>query len=207
MKNKNSGFFWTSYSDLMTSLFFIMLVLYVLTYIMLKLQQQATENELKEIKEITTATNKLPSKYFDFQEEFKRFSLKEQIQFNTGDSKILTGYYSYLMAVGKSIDSLITELKNKYKEQNIKYLIVIEGMASNDGYQFNHELSYLRALSLYKFWRLNGIVFDPKICELQIAGSGTGGVGRYSGTDEVKNQRFLIQIIPKINKLELHESK
>lgn len=42
-KNK-PDFFWTSYTDLMTSLFFIMLTLYVLTYVKLnstiKLQKE-----------------------------------------------------------------------------------------------------------------------------------------------------------------------
>ncbi len=41
---KNNNFFWVSFSDLMTSLFFVMLVLYVLTYVVLSQK----EIELKE---------------------------------------------------------------------------------------------------------------------------------------------------------------
>ena len=36
MKKKSEGFFWASFTDLMISLFFIMLVLYVLTFVRLK---------------------------------------------------------------------------------------------------------------------------------------------------------------------------
>ena len=52
MKGKGSDFFWPSFTDLMTSLFFIMLVLYVLTYLKLTNQQKATEQQLNKIKEI-----------------------------------------------------------------------------------------------------------------------------------------------------------
>ena len=39
-KEKKHDFFWPSYADLMTSLFFIMLVLFVLTVMMLKAEQK-----------------------------------------------------------------------------------------------------------------------------------------------------------------------
>jgi hypothetical protein len=104
--------------------------------------------------------------------------------------------------VGKNIESLIVRLQNKYKNNDIKYMIIIEGMASKDNYKLNDQLSYSRALSLLKLWDSNNIHFDPNFCELQVAGSGTSGVGRYSGKDETKNQQFLIQIIPKIGKIE-----
>ena len=51
--NKKS-FFWASYADLMSSLFFIMLVLFVLTVVMLQKARQATEAELEKIKETST---------------------------------------------------------------------------------------------------------------------------------------------------------
>jgi hypothetical protein len=97
---------------------------------------------------------------------------------------------------------LIETLKAKYKGDNIKYLIVIEGMSSNIAYSENYQLSYDRALSLFRLWQQHNIQLDPTICEVMIAGSGTGGVGRFSGGKEVRNQRFLIQIIPKIGRIE-----
>ena len=61
MKEKDSGFFWPSFTDLMTSLFFIMLVLYVLTFIKLQSEKKATEKQLNKIKEIEKALKALPS--------------------------------------------------------------------------------------------------------------------------------------------------
>ncbi|MBG6062933.1 outer membrane protein OmpA-like peptidoglycan-associated protein [Flavobacterium sp. CG_9.1] len=200
--SKKTNFFWASYADLMTSLFFIMLVLFVLTVVMMKRQSKATEEQLKKIVEIQNSVKELDTKYFSYQEEYKRFTLKEQIQFDPANSKIKDEYKDYLLDVGKNIESLIVRLQSEYKNNDIKYMIIIEGMASKDNYQYNDNLSYQRALSLLKLWDSNNIHFDPNFCELQVAGSGIRGVGRYSGKDETKNQQFLIQIIPKIGKIE-----
>lgn len=205
MKGKSSTFFWPSFTDLMTSLFFIMLVLYVLTIVKLKIQQQASEEQLKKIKEIQNAVENLPQDYFTYDPKYKRFSLNREIRFKTGESIINVNDKPYLAGVGKSIQKLITDLKEKYSAENIKYLVVIEGMASNDNYQYNDELSYQRALALFTFWSESGVVFDSEICDLQIAGSGTRGVGRYARNEEKKNQRFLIHIVPKIGNLEIQE--
>ena len=76
-------------------------------------------------------------------------------------------------------------------------------MASNlnDKYAYDFELSYQRALALYRLWLAKGIIFDPKVCEIQISGSGTDGIREYSGKDESKNQRIFIHIIPKMGKV------
>jgi hypothetical protein len=73
--------------------------------------------------------------------------------------------------------------------------------SNNDKYPLNFELSYNRALSLYRLWKEEPIVFDPEICEIQIAGSGTDGLREFSGAEEFKNQQFLIHIVPKIGRI------
>lgn len=200
MKPKEASFFWTSYTDLMTSLFFVMLALYVLTVAILKYQQKATEEQLRKIKEIQNATQQLPKKYFQYQAEYKRFTLNRQIQFPRGKADIPVSDYVYLIQVGKSIRQLVDTLKTRYSDEKIKYLIAIEGMASNDQYLYNNQLSYQRALALRTFWIRQNIRLDPSICEVIVAGSGIGGAGREA--NEVKNQRILIQIIPKIGEIE-----
>lgn len=201
--SKKTNFFWASYADLMTSLFFIMLVLFVLTIAMMKRQQKATKQQLDRIVEIQNSVKALDTSYFSYQDEYKRFSLKKQIQFAAKQSTIKPEYKGYLLGVGRSIETLIKDLQTKYISNDIKYMIIIEGMSSNDNYINNDELSYQRALSLLKLWDENSIQFDPTFCELQIAGSGTKGVGRFKGIEnEYKNQQFLIQIIPKIGKIE-----
>ena len=197
---KKASFFWASYADLMISLFFIMLVLFVLSVAMLRQKQKATEEQLKKIEEIQSSVKELPDDYFEYQPAFKRHTLRTQIQFKSGMSNIDDSDKPYLLEVGRSIETLINKLKKdvRYKDMDIRYLVVIEGMASKDNYPLNYELSYERALALYRFWQFSSINFDPGICEVQIAGSGTGGVGRHAGTTEYKNQRFLIQVVPKI---------
>lgn len=201
MKKKN--FFWIGYSDLMTSLFFVMLVLFVVTVGILQIGKKATEQQLKKIDELQTAVQELPEEYFSYQSQYKRFRLNEQIQFDTLSSVIKQSDHDYLINVGYSISNLINNLSenNDYKDFDIKYLVVIEGMASKDSYRYNFELSYQRALSLYRLWNNNGISFNPEICEVQIAGSGTEGVREYSGNEEYKNQQFLIHVIPKLGKI------
>ncbi|TDE04284.1 OmpA family protein [Flavobacterium sandaracinum] len=200
--SKKTNFFWASYADLMTSLFFIMLVLFVLAVSMMKKKAIANERELDKIKEIQNSVKELDAKYFSYQDEYKRFTLKEQIQFDPAKSDIKEKYKKYLLDVGENIEALITRLQTQYKKNDIKYMIIIEGMASNDLYKDNDGLSYRRALSLLKLWENNNIKFDSNFCELQVAGSGTRGVGRYTGKSERKNQQFLIQIIPKIGKID-----
>lgn len=201
MKFKGSDFFWPSFTDLMTSLFFIMLTLYLLTYVKLENQKKVTEKQLKQIKEVQNAIKELPEKYFTYDSIYKRFSLNQNIEFGTNESIINHDDSIYLTGVGLSIKSLIDTLKFKYKDQDIKYVLIIEGMASKDTFTKNYPLSYERAWALFKLWKNNGLVPDESICEVQIAGSGTGGIGRYPNADDKKNQRILIQILPKIGDL------
>ena len=204
---KNNNFFWVSFSDLMTSLFFIMMVLFVVTIGYLQFQKKATEEQLKKIEEIQAAVQQLPEQYFSYQKEYKRFKLNKEIGFGKKSHQIDTMHYKYLIEVGNSIQDLVNNLysNKKFEDFDIKYQIVIEGMASKDSYPLNFELSYERALALYRLWKKEGISFDPEICEIQIAGSGTDGVREYSGADEEKNQQFLIHIIPKIGKIEFNK--
>lgn len=203
MKGKGSDFFWPSFTDLMTSLFFIMLVLYVLTYLKLTNQQKATEQQLNKIKEIQAAVKELPKEYFQYDSIYKRFSLLKNIQFTPKSDIINSNDIEYLLDVGNSIRTLIERLKMKYSSQDIKYVVIIEGMASKDNYIDNFPLSYKRAWAVQKLWQEKNVMPDQTVCEIQIAGSGTGGIGRFPISEEYKNQRILIQIVPKIGEIKI----
>jgi outer membrane protein OmpA-like peptidoglycan-associated protein len=187
----------------MTSLFFIMLVLFVVTIGYLQFQKKATEEQLEKIKELQTAVKQLPAEYFSYQPQYKRFKLNREIGFAPLSSTINPNDSDYLIEVGNSIKSLVDSLNSndKYKGFDIKYQVVIEGMASLDSYTGNFVLSYERALSLYTLWKKNNIIFDPEFCEIQIAGSGIDGVREYSGAAESRNQQILIHIVPKMGKI------
>lgn len=204
---KNNNFFWVSFSDLMTSLFFVMMVLFAVTIGYLQFQTKATKKQLETITELQTAVQQLPDNYFKYQKEYKRYNLNRQIRFRAGSATINPSDEPYLIEVGNSINELIISLDTieEYKKFDIKYLIVIEGMASIDRYYDNFGLSYKRALSLYNLWKQNNIIPNQEICEIQIAGSGTDGVREFSGMEETRNQQFLIHIVPKIGEINFED--
>ncbi|GIV38867.1 MAG: hypothetical protein KatS3mg033_0667 [Thermonema sp.] len=204
--DNEEGMYWPSFTDLMITLFFIMLVLFVWAYSTynpeainrLKEQLEVTQRQVESIKKIERALKELPDKYFEYDPRYKRFSLKKNIEFETKKYDIRPQYYGYLLQVGREIEKLISRLQDLYRDKDIRYVVIIEGMASKDGYEYNYELSYQRALAIYRFWQRHGIQFDEKICEVQIAGSGTGGIGRFPPAQEKRNQRILIHILPKV---------
>ena len=190
--------FWAVYADAMTGLFAVMLALFALSYWWVSATFSVSAERFEQIQLIEEAVRRLAdNRYFVYQPEHKRHVLQQGVQFNRGSAVIPARERTFLTEAGRRLESLINDLKNK-DLANVKYLVVIEGMASNDGYASNFELSYQRALALYRLWREMGISFDPEICEVVVAGSGTGGVGRYGADEEFRNQRILIQIWPKV---------
>lgn len=197
MAQKQESYFWTSYSDLMTSLFFVMLVLFVLACAMLKKkadeaekQKEATEKEMEKIREIEESIAAIDPKYFEYSAEHKKHILKIKVQFAKESADIPQSSREALIAAGRSIADFLQAKSS----DDIKYLLVIEGQSSTDNYPYNDELSYNRANALKHLWRQNGISFGNK-CEVIVSGSGTGGALRSPVNEE--NQRFLIHIIPK----------
>lgn len=200
MKKSKESFFWTSYSDLMTSLFIIMLVLFVLVIVLLNKRMEATIIELEEIKKVEASTRDLEGKYFTYNKEYEKFILNIDCQFPVSkyDIELLSDTTrSQLMDAGKQVKDFL----EKHSEN--QYLVIVEGQASANSEkmtEFNYNLSYQRALSLIKFWATNpDVKFSEKNCELQIAGSGDGRLSAKTMRESVneKNQRFLIYIIPK----------
>lgn len=205
MKEKKESFFWASYSDLMTSLFFVMLVLFVLTIALLHKkmveiegERIATEEQLNKIKEVEKATQNIDAKYFEYRSEYKKHILKIPVWFASGSSNINNinaSTQEELIQAGKSIQNCIS----KNSSDSIQYLLIVEGQASKDSFSQNYELSYERALALKKFWKDSGVNFGDN-CEVLISGSGDG---QLSGTNfmrevlESANQRFLIHLVPK----------
>ena len=196
------SFFWASYADLMTALFFVMLVLYVLTFKVLKQREEEYKvkaQQFEQMQRITESLKQLDDKEnFGYDPQFNRFMLKKRVNFATLASDIPAADKPALLRAGRKLVSVINEAKKNKTAKNLKYLIIIEGMASKDNYTLNYELSYARAKSVLLYWRASGVNFDPTICELIIAGSGTSGIGRSSY--EAANQRIIVQIIPKIGR-------
>lgn len=204
---KKESYFWTSYSDLMTSMFFIMLVLFVLAIALLHRhmdeidkERRATQEQLRIIEEIEEATKTIDTRYFEYSPEHKKHVLTTKVHFPAEKHEL---HYidqftqRELINAGKAIANSISNITQKYPE--VQYILVIEGQASKDNYAQNYELSYNRALTLKILWEQNNINFGNK-CEVVIGGNGDGklyGTGFMRDPIESNNQRFLIHILPK----------
>ena len=226
MAEKKESFFWTSYSDLMTSLFFIMLTLFVLVIVLLHKRMEATEKQLDEIKKVEASTKELGrSKNFAYKAKYKKYVHDVRCFFN--ETKYLL---ADLQADTARLHMAGTEIKKFLdRNENNQYLLIIEGQASRNSVKqtdANYNWSFQRAFTLMKFWKdICHIDFGVN-CEIQIAGSGdgrynfgyTGGettdrfkqldatLMRERGSNEFENQRFIIHIIPK-NIIENAEKK
>lgn len=200
-KPKKESFFWTSYSDLMTSMFFVMLVLFVLTISLLHSRMRATEAQLAKIKKLESSIEKIDPEYFQYNSDYKRHTLKNiTVSFATGSSEITDipqHDLKRLEDAGRAIVKFMKEAKKTIPEA--EYMLIVEGQSSRDNFPRNNELSYSRALSLVKYWQTKNIVFDDLPCELIVSGSGCDS--RFREKPDVagnkKNQRFVIHIIPK----------
>lgn len=222
MKRKKESFFWTSYSDLMTSLFFIMLTLFVLTIVLLNRRMQATATELAAIKEVVNSTKELDkSDKFDYRPEYKKYVLNVKCFFPQLKYDLI-----YLEDKKEELNDAGVEIKDfLQKNKANQYVLIIEGQASRNSSKQtdqNYSLSYQRALTLMKFWKDVCHIDFGENCEIQIAGSGDGRYNfGYTGTEEddsrpserfkkldnllmrergineEQNQRFVIHIIPK----------
>ena len=217
MVEKKESFFWTSYSDLMTSLFFIMLTLFVLVIVLLHKRMETTEKQLEEIKKVEASTKELGnSKNFAYKAEYKKYVLDVRCYFAETKYKLedLQADTVSLHQAGKEIKAFLD------RNEGNQYLRIIEGHASRNSTKLteaNYSWSFQRALTLMKFWKdICQIDFGANF-EIQIAGSGDGRYNfgytdgdnserfqkldstlmRERGMNERDNQRFVIHIIPK----------
>ena len=208
MSKKHKDFFWMSFSDLMTSLFFVVLVLYVLTYVMLKKEQNKLEIENEKLNQILQLEQQFKPLQNDddfiYIQDCKKYISKElnSIEiFEPNKSTILEKYKSSTVNVGNKLEDLLKDLN--VANANFSYLIIIEGNMANSwdkkfstDSEYGYKKSYERALAVYNLWSNNNIDLRKYNSEILISGSGFNGLCR--DKVEENNKRFSIQIIPKI---------
>lgn len=192
-RKRHKDSFWLSYSDLMTSLFFIMLVLFVVCICKMKItnfqlntaskEANATNEQLQQILQLETQFKEL-SKSSDLKyiEEKKMFVAKDFIGveiFNPNKDVIKPEYIATVDRVGNSLQEIVQRLHEK--NPNLNFQLVIEGNAAIPWEQLKentynadniqmYELSYHRALALYRRWKLKGFDFRNYNTEVIIAG-------------------------------------
>lgn len=221
--------FWPSYVDIMTTLFAIMLVLFGVSFSHFKSVNtklvtaqdslNAYVRDYKELLSIYEIVENIDTTYFEFRKEYVKHRFKINVTYQTGQFDLYklqadlvapakaNNLRENIFQAGKEIERTIINLQQKDSlKQDIKYLVVIEGQASKDGYNQNdfmnnNVLSYQRAWKLTEYWKKRGIDFTKMDkCELMISGSGEQGVPREKGNEKL-NQRFLIHIVPVIGNI------
>lgn len=217
-KDTRQDSFWTSYADLMTSLFFIMLVLFVICMIQVSrknielgiaLGKVQIENEqYKRLLQMNEQLNLLSkSTCLEYDSVKRMFYAKDLVGieiFDPDEDNIKDEYIDTVDKIGQDLIAILKELG----KNNFSYQLVIEGTAAipwnnlqnnsfNPDSQYAYELSYHRALALYNAWRKYD--FRKYNTEIIIAGSGFNGINRDNLVEE-NNKRFIIQIIPKVQR-------
>jgi len=212
---KKSNFFWVSYADLMTSLFFIMMVLYIVSFAILQSKQgelEAKAEQLEKIKNVQKAIESLDSTYFHFDKENKRYKLNIDARFRSNSSNILDIPKNTRLQIAKAGNNLYEKIKSIIDtSKTIDYLLIIEGSTqrSNNNWKkrpdLGYKLSYQRSLALYDYWKKQGADFRKlgNQCEVIIAGSGYFSQSR-DEQNENNNRRFTIQVTSKVGKF-LHK--
>ena len=194
----------------MVALFAVTTVLMVQKNAELNKQKKDFETKLKEIELVEKTLENLPPKYFRYNSKLRRHELGMQPKFKDREDVIPESDRKYLVEAGKDLRNTIESIRKQTK-LDIKFTLLIEGMSSKTSYgktscpnsrwEDNETLSYRRALSLLNLWKQNNVNFEDDYCDLQVAGSGTGGLERYEGKLERLNQRIMIQILPKVGDL------
>ena len=242
MKQRNKDSFWPTYVDIMTTLFAIMVVLFAVSYSRFRIKEEELKkivNKYEEIRSIYRVVENIDSTFFEFNPQYVKHIFRIRVTYQTGefslhkleedktDVSTAEKLRQKIIDAGKEIQNTIVSLQNNDSiKQDIKYLVVLEGQASADGYYVNDfynndVLSYQRALALHRFWKQEaGIDFsNMDKCELVISGSGEGGVPRFRAEDyrqdsvdliskndyEKFNQRFLIHIVPVIGNIRMND--
>ena len=91
MEDNNRTSFWPSYVDIMTTLFAIMLVLFVVSYSRFKIKEQELlkiANKYEEIKSIYRAVENIDSTYFEFNKQFVKHIFRIQVTYQTGEFEL-----------------------------------------------------------------------------------------------------------------------
>lgn len=216
--------FWVGYSDLMTSLFFVMLLLFVVTVASLKTQMKENEDlintlkareaellvrqeELEKVLDLKKQFNRLvQDKSFHYMEECRKFVARDLMGveiFQPNESLIKEQFVGTTIEVGKKIERFLNRLQAE--SPSLSYLLVIEGNMANTWDQsfsrdneWGYTISYQRALAVYNLWSQNNVDFRKSNIEVMISGSGFNGLCRERIEDN--NKRFSVQIIPKVSK-------
>lgn len=163
MKKRNNSSFWPSYVDIMTTLFAIMLVLFVVSYSRFKNKEKQLKSLVDEYENIITVYSTVgaidSTAYFGYNKEYLKhlftvdveYQQKEyridKLKLDEIDKKAANNKRDSIIQAGKLIKETILKLEKTKKiedalhsdstRNNIKFLVVIEGQASKIGFNLD----------------------------------------------------------------------
>lgn len=238
MARKKSGdTFWISYSDLMTSLFFIMLVLFIVCIVKMKVinnqlgqvlgEQIATNEQLKQILQLDSLFSELnqssslrydESKKIFVAKDFENIEIFYPFTSNTTiahASTIKPELLKKVDAVGADLQALLQNLYNR--NPDFSYQLIIEGTAAipwdkKANKTFNPDNQLMYSLSYNRALALYNRWLQKGLnlrkYNTEIIIAGSGFNGNNrDDKNEDNNKRFFIQIVPKINRPEVVSNK
>lgn len=156
MNKRNNGSFWPSYVDIMTTLFAIMLVLFVVSYSRFKNKEKQLKSLVDEYENIITVYSTVGSidstAYFGYNKEYLKHLFTVDVEYQQKEYRIdklklddidkmaADNKRDSIIEAGKLIKetilkleetkSLKAALKSDSTHNNIKFLVVIEGQSS-----------------------------------------------------------------------------
>jgi hypothetical protein len=110
VEDNRKNFFWTSYVDLMTALFAIVLVLFILSFKQFDDERKkfrVKQNEFRKIEEVKNNLKVLMSDtaFFKYEKDYKRYRLAQNITFKLDQSKSEIGYVETLLRIMTKLKS------------------------------------------------------------------------------------------------------
>ena len=182
--------FWQNYTDLMSGFLIVFIIASLVAYSSYKIYvdlyhekgiTEANVNDIiinaelyEKIRDFQDAQKALKSKYFQYNEQYKRFECKIDVQFTSNDFEhIRPEYVEDLKNAGRELDSILTQFT---KTTGVMFKVVVEGRLANnlrdggihwvtpernpDAWKQGLENSYKRALTVVELWRSNNILSD-----------------------------------------------
>lgn len=228
-KKKTETNYWMNYTDLLTGLAVIFMLLAVLYWneyneskgeindLSNKLKMSEKQRSLLNLIDTSLKALEKESNLFKYNAKYKRYELNIDIEFAPEKSIIPPKNIKELVQAGKDLHKFIENLNTDLKKKglNIDFAVIIEGRAAkynNKGSAARNEeannksrdavkkLSFERAYALQKLWNTNDILKKIPYCDVLVVGNGFDGMGRYANED--KNKTFIIQIIPKFKDIQ-----
>lgn len=155
-RNEDNGSFWLSYSDLMTSMFFIMLVLFIVCLVKVSVSYKALEEANKRTEEVLAQTRATMEQYkqvLELDDQFKELSNSSRLGYDENKkmfyakdfvgieifdpyngnnleeaTTILSKYKPTVDSVGNDLVNILKKLHEK--NPSFRYQLVIEGTAA-----------------------------------------------------------------------------